>query len=75
MVPALANIRTLRRLADCMQAKPARQLFKIVEVLADRGPGLQPLGFRLPQWRVDVDLHKLRCRTHAQIDFTCLRRQ
>ena len=45
VVPALANIRALRALTDCMQIERAGQLLEAVVVLAERGAGLEPVRF------------------------------
>ena len=68
MVPAFANIRTLRRLANRMQPKPARQFLKVMKVVAHRelsplsheGFGLGSLGPRSiwTSWE-DADMTKL----------------
>ena len=57
MVPALADVGTLRRLAHRVQAEPARQLLERVIVLAHGRARLQPLrlGPGTPRRRVDLD--------------------
>src|SRR5581483_4186980 len=71
VVPALANIGTLRRFADRVQPQATRQFLQLMEVLADRRFRLQPLGLRLPNWGAEFDLNQLRAASHSILDFTC----
>src|SRR6202043_1732292 len=43
MIPALADIRTLGRFANCMQSQTASQFLEIVKVVADGSFGAQPI--------------------------------
>ena len=43
VIPALADVGTLRRFANRMQAQAARQLFELVEIVANRSFGAQPV--------------------------------
>ena len=45
MVPALADVGALGALADGVEAEGAGEALEVVVVLADRGAGLEPLGF------------------------------
>ena len=56
MVPALADIGTLRRLTNGMQSQPAGQFLEIVEVLAGRSFGPEPFRLGLPDGRAKFDL-------------------
>ena len=59
VIPALADVRALRRFADGVQPKPARQLFQVMEVFANRSFRPQPLRLGLPQRRTKLDLDEL----------------
>jgi len=59
MVPALADIRALRRLGHGMQAQATSQLFQVMEILADGSFRPQPTGFWRAHWRCDLDLNQL----------------
>src|SRR2546423_10845238 len=69
VIPAFANIRTLRRLAYRMQSESARQLLEIVKVIADRSFSAKPLRLWLPDKRTKLDLHELRRSCHRLLQF------
>ncbi len=69
MIPALPNIRTLRRLAHRMQSKSACQLLQIVEVISDRSFCPKPLRLRLPDGWTKFDLNELRSSCHPLLQF------
>ena len=69
MVPALADIGTLRRLAHRVQAQAASQFFEIVKVFADRGLGPEPLRLGLPDGGAKFDLHQLGRGCHCMLGF------
>src|SRR4029077_18789891 len=64
MVPALADIGTLCRLAHRVQSQTAGQLFKVVKVFPDGGLGSKPLRLGLPDWKTEFDLNKLGAGRH-----------
>jgi len=57
VVPALADVGTLRRLADGVQSQASRQFFKLMKILADRRLGFEPGRFGLTYNRPEFDLH------------------
>src|SRR5689334_11931618 len=57
VVPALADVRALRGLANRVQTQPASQLLKIVEVVPDRGLGAQPFRLGLADRQRQIDLY------------------
>jgi hypothetical protein len=59
VIPALANVRTLGRLAYGVQSQSASQLFEIVKVFPDGGFGPQPVRFRHSDRRIELDLNEL----------------
>src|SRR5580704_2464348 len=64
VIPALADVGALGRLADGVQPQPARQLLEVVKVLSNRRFGSEPVGFWHPQRRPQVDLNQLRTSCH-----------
>ena len=65
MVPALADVGTMRRLADGVQLQVARQGLEIVIVLAHGRARLQPFRFGRRTARANLDLDQLRSSSHA----------
>jgi hypothetical protein len=57
VIPALADVGTLRRFADSVQSKPASELLQVMEVVADRGSRAQPPRFGLARCRTHLDLN------------------
>src|SRR6202011_4607012 len=57
VVPALANVGTLRRLANCVQIQSPCQLFEVVVIVAHGRAGLQPfrLPLRTPRRKINLD--------------------
>ena len=67
MVPTLADVRALRRLANCVQAESARQLFELMEIFSDWGFGAQPRRLRLSYWLANFNLYKLGRSAHLRL--------
>src|SRR5947207_1146922 len=65
MVPAFADVRALRRLADGVQSQPAGQFLELMKVFADGSFSAEPRRFGLFDWRANVDLYELRGNAHV----------
>ncbi len=59
VIPALADVGTLRRFANRVQPQPARQLFEFVKIVANGRFGPQPSRLGNTQRRADFDLNQL----------------
>jgi hypothetical protein len=70
VVPALADVGALRGLANGVQTESAGQLFEVMEVLADRSFGAEPVRLGLADGRSDSNLHELGSARHVFLDFT-----
>jgi hypothetical protein len=68
VVPALTDVRTLRRLAHGMQAKTTRQLFQIMKVISNRSLRPQPRRLGGARRRRELNLNQLGSGRHP-IDF------
>jgi hypothetical protein len=58
VIPALADVGALSRLAHRVQSQTAGQLLKTVKIFADRGLGPEPLRLGLPEGRTQFDLYE-----------------
>src|SRR5579872_225610 len=65
VIPALPNVRTLRRLAHSVQSQPAGQFLQIMEVVADRGFRPQPLRLWRAQRGAKLNLDQLGRSVHS----------
>src|SRR2546421_11616795 len=70
MVPALTNVRALRRLTNRVQPEAAGQLLELMVVLAHGCARLQPLRLRTRHTRTQVDLHQFRYGGHPATNCT-----
>jgi hypothetical protein len=68
MIPALADIRTLRRLADRVQSQTSGELLEIVEIVADGSLRPEPIRLGLPDGWSEFDLDELGRGRHAYFD-------
>ena len=59
VVPAFADVGAVGALADGVQVEVAGKLLECVEIVADRGLGLQPLGLGGGLARGEIDLHQV----------------
>ena len=59
VIPALADIGALRRLANRVQVESARELFQVVKIIADWGLGSEPLGLGQAKRWAQLDLNEL----------------
>ncbi len=57
VIPALADVRALCRFANRVQSQPARQLLKLVKIVADGSLGAQPVRLGHPRRRRKLDLN------------------
>src|SRR5208282_2617344 len=58
VIPALADVGALRRLADGVQTESARQLLQVVKVVAHGSFRSQPVGLGHASGRSEVDLNQ-----------------